>query len=787
MDALSGSICEIDMTIKLKLTLLCVFLAVIPALLGASISGILAYRSGHDAIATLVENQLTSIRENKRQQVEDYFSTIHDQLRTTAMSTMTLDAMRSFSAAVPLYQQQRNLDNTAIQQQRRELQRFYTNEFGPVYEQANPGASNPGLAYFNALNDLAVIFQHQFIAANPHPLGEKDSLIAPADQTDYSTIHRRFHPAFREFLVAFDYYDIFLVEPTDGVIVYSVFKELDYMTSLQRGPYARTGIAEAYRQAMQRPSEVVLIDFASYPPSYENPASFTAITIHEDGELLGVLIFQMPVDRINNMMTHGENWQASGLGDSGETYLVGSDGTLRSQSRFLLEDKTAYLDALRSAGVSAERIRLIEAKDTAIGFQPADTEGVRRALAGQSGFDIFPDYRNTPVLSSYTPLAIPGVRWVLMSEMDEVEAFAASQQLARQVLISALLLGPVILVLGVLIGTWLAIGLTRPIQQLATTLTDIEKNSDLVQRLPAKGKDEIADSERALNQMLTSFHRIISKMTEVSVSLSSASDQMARLTTLTLEGARHQEQESDQVSTAATEMAASIEEVARSAQSAATAAHDADLATRKGTEVVRKDIEGTHNLAHQIEEAVQVIRQLSEDSDKIGTVLGVIQSIAEQTNLLALNAAIEAARAGDQGRGFSVVADEVRTLAQRTQQSTHEIQTMIDQLQGNAGKAVSTMDNSYQQAQRNVETAGEAGQALDLIAQSVQTIKQMNEQIAAAAEQQLVVAETISASIVQISEIARRNAEAAGESAETAGQIEALARQVHEQASRFKT
>ncbi|THB70290.1 MAG: methyl-accepting chemotaxis protein [Gammaproteobacteria bacterium] len=240
-----------------------------------------------------------------------------------------------------------------------------------------------------------------------------------------------------------------------------------------------------------------------------------------------------------------------------------------------------------------------------------------------------------------------------------------------------------------------------------------------------------------------------------------------------------QKAEVDKVATAMTEMSATVHEVARNATEAAEAAQRADEETSKGKMVVSQAIEAIDLLASEVNDAAQVIHRLEQDSDEIGAVLDVIRGIAEQTNLLALNAAIEAARAGEQGRGFAVVADEVRTLAQRTQQSTQEIQNMIERLQSGAQDAVKAMEQGRSRAQVGVEQAAEAGTSLETIAQAVGTISDMNTQIATAAEEQSVVAEEINLNIVSISDMADKLANETGASDLGAGQITAACDDIH--------
>lgn len=244
--------------------------------------------------------------------------------------------------------------------------------------------------------------------------------------------------------------------------------------------------------------------------------------------------------------------------------------------------------------------------------------------------------------------------------------------------------------------------------------------------------------------------------------------------------------ETNQVASAINEMAATVQEVSNNASSAAEAAKNADQEAENGKNVVNNAIRSIGALANEIEQAADTLQRLDGDIGNIGEIVNVIRGITEQTNLLALNAAIEAARAGEHGRGFAVVADEVRTLAARTQSSTIEIEEMVERLQMGAKESVSVMENSRNRAQETVESAAEAGAALDKITSMITTIDQMNSQIAEAASQQTSVADEINQSIVNISQVAEQTANGVQESVTSTQALSAVATQLQGTVSKFK-
>ena len=295
--------------------------------------------------------------------------------------------------------------------------------------------------------------------------------------------------------------------------------------------------------------------------------------------------------------------------------------------------------------------------------------------------------------------------------------------------------------------------------KLEANLRDIaEGEGDLRQRVQVNGSDSIDRLGSYFNAFVEKIHKAINKVNDATLQLKAGAEQMTSITDDTSGAIVSQQSETEQVATAINEMAATVHEVARNASEAAAAANAADADASSGKIVVSASIESIQKLAHDVENAASVIEQLKTDSVSIGSVLDVIQGIAEQTNLLALNAAIEAARAGEQGRGFAVVADEVRTLAQRTQESTTEIQQMIERLQTGAERAVSAMAAGRQQTQSSVSKATEAGESFQAISTAIATINDMNTHIASAAEEQNSVADEINKNITRISQLAEQTA-----------------------------
>ena len=320
------------------------------------------------------------------------------------------------------------------------------------------------------------------------------------------------------------------------------------------------------------------------------------------------------------------------------------------------------------------------------------------------------------------------------------------------------------------------------VEQTAKQLADGQLNA----RVDYKSNDEIGHIADSFNQMAEVFHDAMNQVKDSVVQLASAAEETSSVTDQTTAGINQQLTETSQVATAINQMSATVQEVAHNAVDAATAAKEADSTFVEGREVIDQVIEGIGDLAKEVEQAATVIQELEHESRNIGSVLDVIKSIAEQTNLLALNAAIEAARAGEQGRGFAVVADEVRTLAGRTQDSTQEIEEMISKLQHGADNAVKVMSNGKEMTQTGVEQAASAGQAMQKINTAVTRISEMNAQIASAAEEQSSVTEEINRSIVSINNVSEQSAAGAQQTSLASDDLAKLADQLKTLVDRFK-
>ena len=357
---------------------------------------------------------------------------------------------------------------------------------------------------------------------------------------------------------------------------------------------------------------------------------------------------------------------------------------------------------------------------------------------------------------------------------------------SRQALLMLGAMGLAAVILGLLAAVFISRLIVAPLQQTVLFAQRIA-SGDLTHDLPQDRRDEPGQLMVAMQVMSVSLRTLVGRIGGGVGQIAAAAEQLSAITAQTSAGVQNQKIETDQTATAMHEMAATVMEVAQNAEQASQAARAADDEAQQGNQVVQQAVAQVDHLATEVEESAEAIAALNQESARIGSVLEVIRSVAEQTNLLALNAAIEAARAGEQGRGFAVVADEVRALAKRAYDSTEEIEALIISLQGMAKDAVAKMDSSRSLTQRTVALAGEAGAALARITQSVSTIEQMNQQIAAAAEEQSAVAETISESITRVRDIGEQTASASQQTADSSAELARLGVELQGLVAQFRS
>ena len=497
-------------SLRLKLTI--IFISI--AALAVTLTAFATFQKSQQALETEAFRKLTAIREMKAKQIENFFRHIEGQIRLLSEDDSVVSAILKFQKGAEDLAKEMSAEKII----RERLGTYYENEF---ISRMPLSQTNRDIDRFLPTTPVALSLQKAYIVDNPYDVGAKDYLLSASGLNQYGRAHKQYHPFFKDFVKEFGFYDLFLID-LQGTIVYTVFKEVDLGTSLLSGPYKNTNFADVFRKALKTKikRKVFFSDFEPYAPSYNAPAAFVASPVFMDDQKIGVIALQFPIDHINETMTDGYSWKSVGLGNSGETYLVGPDFRLRNQSRFLIEapeDFFSQIESIKSTKASVESIR---EQNSTIGLLPVKTKGTEAALKGKTGTEIFADYRDIPVLSSYRPLNLMGLRWVIMSEIDASEAFSPISQLRQTAFLIAL--GIVFAV--VLIAILTARSIAKPLLTLdnfSKDLADVdfrkaetEKLIEKIQNLMSRG-DEVGDLARAFATLSTNLESSVCNLISV--------------------------------------------------------------------------------------------------------------------------------------------------------------------------------------------------------------------------------------------------------------------------------
>ncbi|MGI3187447.1 response regulator [Nioella aestuarii] len=467
---------KLGLTIGTKLAAI----SIVISMAAVCVAAVLAGYSSNEALKRAAFERLTAVRELKAQQIESYFSQVENELRFIAADTSLRENLQQLRRGIVYLQTSEELVTPEYQD---DLTQFYLEDFRERYEAETGTLADDAIIDSLLPGDPLGIFLQNRYMISPQQVNQVQF------ETQYGSAFSTLDRSLREFQERFGFYDVFLIEPNDGRIVYSVEREIDFGTSLFDGPHSNTSFARAVTTAMvANPHDVIFADFEPYIPSYNTPAAFAALPIYDGPTLIGVLAVQLPLSGINAIMTSNEAWGDVGLGESGEVYLVGRDMLLRNQSRFLIEDREEYLELIGEVGLSSSIIEQIQRTNSSVGLQEVDTIGTRAALSGMTGTEIFPDYRDVEVLSSYRPLELSGLDWVIMSEIDREEALRDADQLLDRLILVA----SIVLAIAIYASYLFSISLTRPLRLLSGSAAKLTAGQ-LDEPIKVQTSDEIGE------------------------------------------------------------------------------------------------------------------------------------------------------------------------------------------------------------------------------------------------------------------------------------------------------
>ncbi|NVJ91218.1 MAG: hypothetical protein HWE34_06150 [Methylocystaceae bacterium] len=727
-----------QMKISKKLPALMVMIAIISAV----ITGMISYNIAANSLEDESKNKLLALEKSRQTALEYYLHSIESDLISLTNNDMVVDGLTAFEES------------------------------------------------WDELQDPEKRLKELYIEKNPNPLGEKEKLDRADDNSAYSASHGHYHPWFRELLQKKGYYDIFLVNH-EGKVVYTVFKENDYATNALTGKWKDTGLGHVVQKVLNnfKKDEIAFEDFAPYAPSNGAPASFIAAPIFDQaGEKHGILVFQMPIDRIDKVLDVSE-----GMGETGETYLVGKDLLMRSDSRL--------------------------SKEPTILKTKVDTLAVEKALKGENGIIQQKNYTGKESFAAYSPLTFHGVNWAIIAEKTIDESLKGLGEMATYITIAV-----IVLCVGVsLLGYFAIRGLLHEIIRSSKILI-AASNGDLNMRVTnLTRKDEIGEMQQAVNQLLDrteaftreagaalkyaardEFFRIIlpeglngsfARRAEIINDGLKAMEEKTRtfetnaasmgqnirevvqtvLSTVTemQASAQSMTETAQRTSTQSNDVADAAQTSAHNVENVAAATEEFSASINEVTSQVQRSAELSQTAVDRTKVADQTIHTLSEAADRINQVVSLINDIADQTNLLALNATIEAARAGEAGKGFAVVAGEVKSLSNQTAKATEEIVQQIKAMQAATHDAVD---------------------AINIVSKTIVEVEEAGGVISDAVQQQAAAVTEISASVQEgvkgvstVAEIITDVAEGANSTSAAAEQITAASNDLQERAVGLNT
>lgn len=577
----------------------------------------------------------------------------------------------------------------------------------------------------------------------------------------YNSIYQKYNPKFVNFVSKLENGDVLLADAKTGTILYSTLKESDYGTSLITGPYKNTNAAKAFEAAKNSNDKnfATITDYELYAPSNDKPTAFIAAPIFKGDEKVGILIFKLDTSKIDQIVSNNNKWESLNLGQSGEVVLIGQDYKVRNNTRFLNDEKDEKIKSAKSTTLLKE-IRTIGTEDV---------------LKGNTNINTYIDYQNIKSIVAYAPLNVDNLKWGILVKINYDEAFQSVNKLQNLMLIILAVTIIAIIAFSIILSSHIAV----PMIKMSKAAEQIAKG-DLTVELP-KGKrsDEIGILMNSTKDMLHGLREQTKEIINVVNVLSSAVSEITVSLTQVTSGAA-------ETSSAVSETTATVEEVKQTVylssektKNVSNSAKQSLEVSKSGSKATEDTLDGMKVINNQMQEIADSIIALSEQTQNISELIESVDTISEQSNILAVNASIEAAKAGEMGKGFSIVAQEIKNLAEQSKQGTKQVRGILKDIQKATNTAVMTTEKGIKLVDMGMEQANEAGNAIHKLMENINLSAQAAIQIEASSQQQLVGMDQVAIAMEGINQASIQNVD-------SMKQLEEAARGLQEMGYRLK-
>lgn len=700
------------MKISTRLMLGASLLTVLAVMVSSGITGWQALGRSSQVVEDSVEMQFQAVAAGRATSLQLQLQSHHDLLLSTANNRLTQEAIYGFVRPFVSYRYE--VQAPSLEALQAGMSEWYESQYQPLYASQTLDDQAPYQEWIEQTRYEGLLIQHNYIRDNPHPADQLDQMVDRADATIYGQQHRIYHASYREIAQRYGYHDLMLVDAASMDVIYSVAKGPVYGTSLLNGPFADSALARLLSAMREQPqqNQFGVSDFSRFSGHFDHHVVFFAVPVfhpvYSPDKPLGFLVAQLPAERFTSIMTEQANWQAIGLGETGDAYLVAADGRLITEPRAMFDNAPETLAALDMSAQQPEDVQAMRGYQRLNGRYRLAHPGISAAVAGESGLGVSRGLLGNPVLMSWQPFQIGERPFALITEQSLKESHGAVEGLREDILIGIILSVIVLAALAALGSWWLTRLITRPLDGLATAVGRVARERDLRIRMSETRRDEIGLMAGALNQLFETFAGLVGRIYQSAEDTVEASARNVGISQDCQAAARRQQSALAAVDEESRALLKAFEEVTRLVTESAGLAREADQSASRGHAAVDKVSQQISQLSEEVGQSCQSMAELQKAAVDITSVLDTIESIAGQTNLLALNAAIEAARAGEQGRGFAVVADEVRRLARSTQEATGQIQQMLDRLRLTVSEASAGLEREQSSAAQCLQASSDA-------------------------------------------------------------------------------